>query len=69
MNSTEYKMVLSIALVFSLRMLGLFMILPIIGFYADEIPEATPALVGWAVGIYGLAQAICQTIFGQLSDK
>lgn len=69
MNSIERKMACSIALVFGLRMLGLFMILPIIGFYTEIIPGATPALVGWAVGIYGLAQAVCQTLFGWLSDK
>lgn len=69
MNSIERKMAFSIALVFGLRMLGLFMILPIIGFYSHRIPGATPALIGWAVGIYGLAQAICQTLFGWLSDK
>lgn len=69
MNSIERKMAFSIALVFGLRMLGLFMILPIIGFYTQTIPGATPALVGWAVGIYGLAQAVCQTLFGWLSDK
>lgn len=69
MNSTERKMALSIALVFGLRMLGLFMILPIIGFYADIIPGATATSIGWAVGIYGLAQAVCQTLFGWLSDK
>lgn len=69
MNLTERKMALSIALVFGLRMLGLFMILPIIGFYADIIPGATASTIGWAVGIYGLAQAVCQTLFGWLSDK
>jgi MFS family permease len=69
MNLNERKMAFSIALVFGLRMLGLFMILPIIGFYTETIPGATPALVGWAVGIYGLAQAVCQTLFGWLSDK
>ncbi len=69
MNSIERKMAFSIALVFGLRMLGLFMILPIIGFYTETIPGATPALIGWAVGIYGLAQAFCQTLFGWLSDK
>lgn len=69
MNANERKMALSIALVFGLRMLGLFMILPIIGFYTEKIPGATPALIGWAVGIYGLAQAVCQTLFGWLSDK
>ena len=69
MHAIERKMALSIALVFGLRMLGLFMILPIIGFYTEIIPGATPALIGWAVGIYGLSQAVCQTLFGWLSDK
>ena len=69
MNSTERKMAFSIALVFGLRMLGLFMILPIIGFHTESISGATPALIGWAVGIYGLSQAVCQTLFGWLSDK
>lgn len=50
-------------------MLGLFLILPVFALYAENMPQATPVLIGLAVGIYGLTQAVLQIPFGLLSDK
>jgi predicted MFS family arabinose efflux permease len=60
---------LSIACIYALRMLGLFMILPVFSVYAQQLPGATPFLIGVALGIYGLTQACLQIPFGSLSDK
>jgi MFS family permease len=54
--------------VFSLRMLGLFMILPVFALYAEHLCGNTPALAGLAIGIYGFSQALFQIPFGFLSD-
>jgi MFS family permease len=50
-------------------MLGLFLILPVFALYAEELPEVTPLLVGIAIGVYGLTQALLQIPFGMLSDR
>ena len=60
---------MSLASIFSMRMLGLFMILPVFSLYIDDISGATPALMGLAIGIYGLTQGILQIPFGLLSDR
>ena len=69
MNPVERKAVVSLALIFALRMLGLFIILPVIAIAVRDIPEATPTLVGLAIGMYGLTQAMCQIPFGFWSDR
>ncbi len=51
-----------------MRMLGLFMILPIFALYAETLKGVTPFLVGIAIGIYGLTQALLQIPLGMLSD-
>ena len=54
---------------FSLRMFGLFVILPVVALYADTLPGGESAmLIGLAIGIYGLTQAIFQIPLGRLSD-
>ncbi|MBS0287395.1 MAG: MFS transporter [Proteobacteria bacterium] len=68
MNSSELKNTLILALVFASRMLGLFMVLPVLALYAAKIPGATPFLIGVAAGIYGLTQALFQLPCGVLSD-
>jgi len=68
MNKTERLAVLSLASIMSLRMLGLFMIIPVFSLYAAHLTGATPALIGIAMGIYGLTQGIFQIPFGMLSD-
>ena len=69
MTATELRGSLSLAGVLFLRMLGLFLILPVFSLYARNLTDATPMLVGLAFGIYGLTQASLQIPFGMLSDK
>ncbi|OGO92414.1 MAG: MFS transporter [Coxiella sp. RIFCSPHIGHO2_12_FULL_44_14] len=59
----------ALATLMAFRMLGLFMILPVFSLYVNSIPEATPALIGLAIGIYGLGQACFQIPLGMLSDR
>ena len=69
MDKYEVRAVSSLAAVFSVRLLGLFMIYPVFAAYANELSGATPYKIGLALGIYGLSQAILQIPFGVLSDK
>ncbi len=69
MSPIERRAVFSLASIFSLRMFGLFMLLPVLAVYADELSGTTPLLLGLALGIYGLTQAIFQIPFGMLSDR
>ncbi|WP_100623288.1 MFS transporter [Candidatus Coxiella mudrowiae] len=68
MYAKEPTAVASLAAIMAFRMLGLFMLLPVFSLYAKQIPFATPALIGIALGIYGLLQACFQIPFGMLSD-
>ncbi len=69
MESKESHAALSLAAVFSVRLLGLFMIYPVFGAYARNLSGANPYLIGEALGIYGLSQGILQIPFGLLSDR
>ena len=69
MTSIERRAVAALAGIFSLRMLGLFMFLPIFAVHAHEYPGHTPLLIGVAIGIYGLTQGVFQIPFGILSDR
>ena len=69
MTSLERRSVATLAGVFGLRMLGLFLILPVFALYADQLQGNTAFLTGVAIGAYGLTQAIFQIPFGLLSDK
>ena len=69
MNSLERIFALKVSLVMSVRMLGLFMLFPVMSVYASEYDNSTPFLVGMAIGIYGLTQALLQIPFGYLSDR
>ena len=69
MTSSERQAAFWLAGVFSLRMLGLFMILPVFALYAEHLRGDTPALAGLAIGIYGFSQALFQIPFGFLSDR
>src|SRR5579871_4021694 len=64
----ELGATLGLTSILALRMLGLFMLLPVFSLFALHLPGATPFLVGIAMGIYGLTQAIFQLPFGMLSD-
>lgn len=65
----EKRAASSLAGIFALRMLGLFMLLPVLSLYAESFSGATPMLMGIALGIYGLTQALLQIPFGMLSDR
>ena len=69
MSAEERKSALSLAAIFCLRMLGLFLILPVFAIYAEQLEGVTPLLIGAAIGAYGLTQAILQIPFGMLSDR
>lgn len=69
MNSLEKRASWSLATVMSLRMLGLFMVLPLFSLYAHQLSGATPFLIGVSLGIYGLTQGLFQIPFGMLSDR
>ncbi|MBP81687.1 MAG: MFS transporter [Acidiferrobacteraceae bacterium] len=69
MNSPERRAVAALAGVFSLRMFGLFLVMPVMVLYASDLPGATPLMVGMALGAYGLTQAVFQIPFGMLSDR
>ncbi|VUD67969.1 Inner membrane transport protein YajR [Thalassocella blandensis] len=64
----EVKTVASLALLYAFRMIGLFMVLPILVVYGRDYAGASPKLLGLALGIYGLTQAIFQIPLGLLSD-
>lgn len=59
----------ALAAVFGLRMLGLFLIMPVMAIYGQAYPDYTPLMVGLAIGAYGLTQALLQIPMGMLSDK
>jgi len=71
MNATERKSVSALSSIFALRMMGLFLILPVFSTYAHGLDGALehPELVGIALGAYGLTQALFQIPFGMMSDK
>jgi len=69
MERQEFRAAWSLAAVFSVRLLGLFMIYPVFAAYAQGLSGATPYLIGEALGIYGLSQGLLQIPFGLLSDK
>lgn len=69
MLPTERRAVFSLASIYALRMMGLFMILPVFALYAETLEGYTPALIGLAIGIYGLTQAALQIPFGMASDR
>lgn len=69
LNAGEYRAITGLGILYAFRMLGLFMVLPVLALYARELEGATPFLIGIALGGYGLTQAILQIPFGTLSDR
>ena len=69
MSAAEFRAAITLALVFFLRMLPLFMVLPVLAMAGDNYSKATPELLGLALGINGLTQACLQIPFGMLSDR
>jgi MFS family permease len=69
MSPEERRAGASLASIFALRMLGLFLILPVFSVYAKTLPGGDNlALVGFALGAYGLTQAFFQIPYGIASD-
>lgn len=69
LNPLEKRTAISLSLVFALRMLGLFMIMPVFAIYGQELVGYSPMWVGLAIGAYGLTQALLQIPAGMLSDR
>ncbi len=70
MTRLELRASFSLASIFALRMLGLFLILPVFAIEAAKLPGGDdPALIGLTMGIYGLTQAMLQFLYGLASDR
>ena len=69
MNALERRSTFALSSIFALRMLGLFMIIPVFSVAGQSYQGATPTLIGLAVGVYGLTQAILQIPFSLLADR
>ena len=70
MTAVERRASASLAMIFAARMLGLFLVLPVFALEAARYPGGNdPALVGLAMGIYGLTQGLLQLPYGLASDR
>ena len=69
MQMHERRAAASLAAVFSVRLLGLFMIYPVFAAYAGGLEGASAYTIGLALGIYGLTQGLLQIPFGLMSDR
>jgi MFS family permease len=65
----EHRAVLGISALFILRMIGFYLVLPVLSTYSKSLPGSTAVLVGMSVGVYGLTQFLFQVPFGLLSDR
>ena len=71
MHPEEMRASMALAWVYALRMLGMFLVLPVLALYAAGLPDAgdNKMLVGLAMGMYGLTQAVLQLPLGMASDR
>ncbi len=70
MTANERRATIGLAGIFGLRMLGMFIVLPVLALYAEGLPGGRDhLLVGLALGAYGLTQAVLQIPFGWASDR
>ncbi|MFC0571875.1 MFS transporter [Paraburkholderia solisilvae] len=70
MSASELRATMALASIFALRMLGLFMIMPVFSIYAKTIPGGDNVfLVGIALGAYGVTQSLLYIFYGWVSDK
>ncbi|MFZ8785627.1 MFS transporter [Thermocrinis sp.] len=69
LTKEEKRVILGISFAVAVRMLGLFLLLPVLSPYLKTLDGATPFLIGLAIGVYGFSQAFLQIPFGYLSDK
>ena len=65
----ERRSVGALAAIYATRMLGLFLLLPVLALYGRTMPDYSPVLLGLAMGAYGLTQAVLQIPFGRWSDR
>lgn len=68
LEPVEGRAVGALAAIYGVRMLGLFIVLPVLMLYGRGLPGGSPALVGLAIGAYGLVQALLQVPFGIASE-
>ncbi|MEQ1560225.1 MAG: MFS transporter [Methyloglobulus sp.] len=69
MTASERRATWSLASIYALRMIGLFLIMPVMSLFTEQMEGATPSLIGLAIGIYGMSQALLQIPFGLVSDR
>ncbi|EIM01492.1 MFS transporter [Rhodanobacter thiooxydans] len=69
LSSLELRSALTLACVISLRLFGLFLIMPVFSLYAKAMPDATGFMIGLALGVYGIGQVLLQIPLGLLSDR
>ncbi|WP_308389834.1 MFS transporter [Acidithiobacillus sp. AMEEHan] len=69
MKSKEKQAIIGLSFIYVARMLGLFMLMPVLALDNQQLLGSTPFLLGLAVGVYGLAQALLQFPFGSISDR
>jgi len=69
MNAVERRSVGALAAIYASRMLGMFLLLPVLALYARSLADYSPLLLGLAMGAYGLTQALLQIPFGRWSDR
>jgi len=69
LTAPERRVVGALAAIYATRMLGLFLLLPVLAIYAAGMPDSTPVMVGIAMGAYGMTQALLQIPFGRWSDR
>jgi MFS family permease len=68
-NPQERRVIGGLTALFGLRMLGFYLVLPVLSTYAESLPGSTPMLVGLSVGVYGFTQFLFQVPFGAWSDR
>lgn len=68
LTGREWRSIAALCGVFFLRMLGLFLVLPVLSPYASSLEGSTPILIGLAVGAFPLTQTLLQIPFGWFSD-
>lgn len=69
LTKLERRASYSLASIYALRMFGLFMLIPVLSLFSEQLEGSTPFLIGLTLSIYGLTQALFQIPFGLLSDR
>jgi len=69
LSDRQSRALTGLAMIYSLRMLGLYMVLPVLSIYALQLEGASDLLTGFSVGAYGLTQGLLQIPMGRLSDR